>query len=192
MANFIYLRQKGPMGNGTPVLNAEKLIGNEPFLVFWGDEFYTGKVSWVKQMIEVYEKYGDPVLATVRTDKEGQKRYGIIDGIKLDNNAYEIKKIIEKPGSEKAPSNIACVGGYLLTPDIFPILKNLKPGTGGEVWLADALHKLSKKRAMYACLIEGKLYDAGTLLGWLKANVDLALEHPNLKKEFKKYIKKIK
>ena len=192
MANFIYIRQKGPMGNGTPVLNAEKIIGDEPFMVFWGDEFYTGPKSWVKQMIDVYEKYGDPVLAAVKTDKEGQARYGIIDGVKVDKNIYEIKKVIEKPGPKKAPSKLASVGGYLLTPDIFPILKKLKPSKGGEAWLADAIHTLSKQRAMYACEIDGELYDAGTLFGWLKANVDLALTHPKISKEFKKYLKKIK
>ena len=192
MANFIYIRQKGLMGNGTPVLNAESLIGNEPFAVFWGDEFFVSKKPWIKQMIEVYEKYQDPVLSVIKTDRAGQKRYGIIDGIRVEKDVYQVKNIVEKPGPQKAKSNLAVVGGYILTPEIFKILKKTKPGKNGELWLADAIDTLVKKRSVYAKKIDGKLYDAGTILDWLKANVELALEHPKINGEFRRYLKKLK
>ncbi len=196
LANFIYIRQKGGYGNGTPVLNAQPLIGNEPFAVFWGDEFFIpnkkGDKSWIKQMIEVYEKYQDPVLSVIEVAKEDTRRYGIIDGIQVEKNVYQVKGFAEKPGPAKAKSNLALVGGYILTPEIFGLLKKTKAGKGGELWLADAISALLIKRSFYACKIEGKLYDAGTILGWLKANVELALDHPKLNGEFKKYLKKLK
>jgi len=200
LANFIYIRQKGSPGNGTPVLNAQSLIGNEPFAVFWGDEFFTplanagttGQKPWIKQMIEVYEKYHDPVIALAEITREETARYGIYAGVEVEKNVIQIKSVEEKPGPKKAKSNLAGIGGFILTPDIFPILKNLKPGKGGEVWLADAVKILNKKRPMYGKKIEGKLYDAGTIFGWLKANVELALEHPLVKDEFKSYLKNLK
>jgi len=192
LANFVYIRQKGPVGNGTPVLNAKSLIGNEPFAVFYGDEFYTGKTSWIKQMIKVYEKYQDPVMALTKVTKEETSRYGIVAGTEVEKNVIQINNIAEKPGPKKAKSNLASIGGYILTPEIFPILESLKPGKGGEVWLADAVKKLNKKRSIYGKVIEGKLYDAGTILGWLQANVELALEHGKLNGEFKKYLKNLK
>lgn len=193
LANFIYIRQKGGYGNGTPVMNAEPLIGNEPFAVFWGDEFFISKgKNWIKQMIDVYEKYQSPVLSAVEVSKEDTKRYGIIDGVALNNNIYKVKGFEEKPGPEKAKSNLALIGGYILTPEIFKILKKTKPGKDGELWLADAISVLLQTTTFYARKIDGKLYDAGTVIGWLKANVELALSHPKLGDEFKNYLKKIK
>ncbi len=192
MANFIYIRQKGPMGNGTPVLNAEPLIGNEPFAVFYGDEFYTGKTSWIKQMIDVYEKYQDPVVALTTATKEETNRYGIFSGPQVEKDVYQINSIMEKPGPKKARSNLASVGGYILTPDIFGILKKLKPGKNGEIWLADAVKTLNEKRPIYGKKIDGKLYDAGTIMGWLKANIELGLVHPKINSEFRKYLRGLK
>jgi len=214
LANFIYIRQKGGYGNGTPVLNAEPLIGNEPFAVFWGDEFFTPRPldyarsatssrpsgrgsgqahkNWVQQMIETYEKYRDPVRSVIEVAKEDTKRYGIVDGVRVEKNVYQVKGFEEKPGPKKAKSNLALVGGYILTPEIFPILKNTKTGKGGELWLADAIAAMLKKRSFYARQIEGKLYDAGTIFGWLKANVELALDHPKINGEFRRYLKNLK
>ncbi|MFA6304620.1 MAG: UTP--glucose-1-phosphate uridylyltransferase [Patescibacteria group bacterium] len=194
MANFIYIRQKGGYGNGTPVLNAEPLIGNEPFAVLWGDEFFTNKTgkNWIQQMIATYEKYQDPVLSVIEVSKEDTKRYGIVEGVKVEPNIFQVKGFEEKPGPQKAKSNLALVGGYILTPEIFGILKKTKIGKGGELWLADAISALLKKRSFYARKIEGKLYDAGTIGGWLKANVELALENPKVNKEFRAYLKKLK
>jgi len=189
LANFIYIRQKGGYGNGTPILNAEPLIGDEPFGVFWGDEFFTGKTPWIRQMIKVYEKYQDPVLALTEVAKEEVGRYGIIDGPEVEPNVYQIKRIIEKPAPHKTKSCLAGIGGYILTPEIFKILKNTKKGKDGELWLVDAIAKLLKQRSGYGVKIEGKLYDAGTIFGWLKANVELAMLDPKINGQFKKYLK---
>lgn len=192
MANFIFIRQKGPYGNGTPVLCAKPIVGNEPFAVTWGDEFfYSPKKPQLKQLVEVFEKYGDPVLTAYQVDAEGTRKYGIIDGIKLEKNVYQVKNIVEKPGPEKAPSRLGSLGGYILTPDIFEALENTKLGKGGELWLVDAIFKLLKKRPIYARQVEGEYYDTGSKFGYLKANVDFALRDAKLCKEFRKYLKSV-
>lgn len=192
MANFIYVRQKGPYGNGTPVLCAEKIIGAEPFMVAFGDDLFLGKKKpHLAQLMEVYNTYGDPVLTAVETNTEGTSRYGIIDGTKIAPHTYEVKNLVEKPGPDKAPSLLASIGGYLLTPDIFGVLKNTKLGKDGELWLTDAIATLSKKRALYARQFEGEYFDLGSKLGWLQANVTLGLRHPELKKPFSKFVRSL-
>ncbi|MFH1315051.1 MAG: UTP--glucose-1-phosphate uridylyltransferase [Candidatus Uhrbacteria bacterium] len=192
MANFIYIRQKGPYGNGTPVLNARHIIGDNPFIVVWGDEFITSKKPRVKQLIEVYEKYSDPVLTAIPTDKKGLSRFGIIDpAAEVEPGVIQVKGIVEKPGPEKAPSKLAAIGGYLLTPDIFEILAKTKRGKDNEVWLVDAIFALAKKRAIYAKRIEGIYRDIGTVEAWLQTNVDMALTDKKFGKNFKKHLKKI-
>lgn len=191
MANFTYIRQKGPYGNGTPVLCAEHVIGDEPFAVVWGDEFFTGsKKPRLKQLTDVYEKYQDPVLTGMRVGAEGKRRFGIVDPVaEVSKNVWEIKGIEEKPGPQKAKSNIAAMGGYILPPEIFGILKKTKRGKGGEVWLADAIAKLGETRPMYIKIVDGDYRDTGTKEAWLKTNIALALEHKELKKEMRKFIK---
>jgi len=192
LANFIFIRQKGPYGNGSPILSAKNLIGNEPFAVMWGDEFfYTKKKPQLKQLIEVYEKYGDPVLTAYKVKKEETNIYGILDALEVENKVYQVKDIVEKPGPEKAPSRLASLGGFILTPDIFDALENTKIGKGNELWLVDAIFKLLKKRPIYARQIEGIYYDTGSKLGYLRANIDFALRNTELKKEFKKYLKSV-
>ncbi|OGY42822.1 MAG: UTP--glucose-1-phosphate uridylyltransferase [Candidatus Buchananbacteria bacterium RBG_13_39_9] len=192
LANFIYIRQKGPYGNGTPVLNAKKVIGDEPFVVIWGDDLFINHCQpRVKQLIDVFNKYQDPVLSAIKIDNEGTKKYGVIDAVKIEKNVYQIKNIVEKPGPQKAPSRIGTIGAYVLTPDIFEMLEKTKIGKGGELWLVDAIFNLSKKRPIYACLVEGTYYDTGSKLGWLQANVDFALARPDLNKEFKTYLKSV-
>ncbi|OGH91475.1 MAG: UTP--glucose-1-phosphate uridylyltransferase [Candidatus Magasanikbacteria bacterium RIFOXYD2_FULL_39_9] len=192
MANFVFIRQKGPYGNGTPVLCAKNIIGNEPFAVMWGDEFfYTPEKPQLQQLIEVYEKYGDPVVTACRVSKEDTKKYGIIDALEVEKGIYQVKKIIEKPGPEKAPSNLAMLGGFILTPDIFEALEKTKLGKDGELWLADAHEKVLKKRPYYACLVDGTYYDTGSKLGYLKANVDFALRDKKLSKDFRDYLKSV-
>jgi len=192
LANFIFVRQKGPYGNGSPILSAKSVVGNEPFAVLWGDEFfYTPRKPHLKQLIEVFEKYGDPVLTAHRVDKEGTKKYGILDVVEVEKDTYQVKNLVEKPGPDKAPSQIAALGGYILTPDIFEALEKTKLGKGGELWLTDAIFKLLKKRPIYAKLVDGQYYDTGSKLGYLKANVDFALRDKKFGKEFKKYLKKI-
>jgi len=192
MANFIYIRQKGPYGNGTPVLNARHVVSNEPFVVVWGDEFLSSKKPRVKQLIEVYEKYTDPVLTAIPTDKKGQSRFGIIDpAAEVESGVVQVNGIVEKPGPEKAPSKMAAIGGYLLTPDIFDILEKTKRGKDGEVWLVDAIFELAKKRPIYAKKIEGIYRDIGTIEAWLTTNVEMALADKKYGKNFKKDLKKI-
>lgn len=192
MANFIFVRQKGPYGNGTPVLCTKNIVGNEPFAVMWGDEFfYTPRKPQLQQLIEVYEKYGDPVLTTYKVSDEDTKKYGIIDALKVEEDVFQVKKIVEKPGPEKAPSRLASLGGFIFTPDIFEALEKTKIGKGGELWLADANEKVLKKRPIYARLIEGTYYDTGSKLGYLKANVDFALRDKNLSQDFRDYLKSV-
>ncbi len=193
MANFIFIRQKGPYGNGTPVLCAKSIVGDEPFAVLWGDEFWQcPHRPRLKQLIETYEKYQDPVLTVIDINKEETNRYGVIDGVELSKNTYEVKKLVEKPGPLKAPSLLGSVGGYILTPDIFDVLENTKLGKGGELWLVDAIVKLMKERAVYAKKVEGTYYDTGSKLGYLRANVEMALRRPDIAPEFKKYLKGLK
>ncbi len=191
MANFIYIRQKGPYGNGTPVLNAKKIIGDEPFAVVWGDDIWVcPHKPQLKQLIEVYEKYGDPVLTAMTTDNEGTKKYGIIDGIQVEKGVFQVKSITEKPGP-KIKSRIASLGGFIFTPDIFAALEKTKLGKGNELWLVDAVGHLMKKRPIYAKVIEGKYYDPGSKLGWLKANVEFGLQDKEIKGEFRRFLKKV-
>lgn len=190
MANFIYVRQKGPYGNGTPVLCAKEVIGNNPFAVLWGDEFFQseGKPR-LKQLIEVYEKYTDPVLTAKKTDDEGTKKYGILDAKNIEGSTYQVDSIVEKPGPDKAPSRLASLGGFILTPDIFEELEKTKLGKDNELWLVDAIFGLMKKRAVYACEVDASYHDTGSKIGWLNANLEMGLKHPEVKDDLKKLIK---
>jgi len=193
LANFIYIRQKGPYGNGTPVLCAREIVGDEPFVVMWGDEFIYSDPPRAKQCIEVFERYGDPVISAIEVAKEDVSRYGIVDATNVEKNVWQIKKLIEKPKKEEAPSNLAAHGCYVLTPDIFPLLAGLAPGKGGEVWLTDAIRLLMKTRPVYACAIQGgRYYDTGNKLEYLKTVVEFALTHKDLNGEFRDYLKKLK
>jgi UTP--glucose-1-phosphate uridylyltransferase len=192
MANFIYIRQKGPYGNGTPILSAEPAIEDEPFAVLWGDEFIYSTPPRLKQMIDVYEKYGGIVISGVRIEKkEDLKRYGIADVTLVEDNVYKINKIVEKPEPEEAPSNLATHGGYILPPEIFDALRGLQPGKGGEVWLIDAINALQNKGVpVFAVEIkDAKYYDTGNKLEYMKTVVELGLKHPDLNGEFKQFLK---
>jgi len=192
MANFIYIRQKGPYGNATPVLNAREVIGDEPFAVLFGDDFVVSKKPRLKQMIETFDKYGDPVLFTIKVTDEETKRYGIIDpGAEVEKGVYQLKSVVEKPGPEKAPSRLAAMGAYVLTPDIFDAIEKTKKGHGGEIVLLDAIFNLMKKRPAYARLVEGTYYDTGSKIGWLKANLEIALNRPDMRQEARALVKKL-
>lgn len=193
LANFVYVRQKGPYGNATPIMNARHVIGDEPFAVLFGDDVFDSERPRLRQLLDVYEKYGDPVLTAIKTDDEGTKKYGVIDpGANVGERVCQIKGVVEKPGPEKAPSRLASVGGYILTPDIFEEIEQLKPGVGGEYVLLDAISLLMKKRAVYACEIEGEYHDTGTKIGWLKANLAYALKREDLGKETRDMLKSIR
>lgn len=193
LADFVYVRQKEPLGNGHAVLVARDVIGDEPFLVMWGDEFFQASPPAVKQLIDAYEKYGNPAIAGVRIAKNELKRYGIADVEPIEDNVFKIKNIVEKPDVDSAPSNLATHGNYLFTPDIFDILENLKPTRGGEIWIADAIDELIKKRDVYAVeLKNAKYYDCGSKVSYLKAVVDIGLSHPKIGKEFREYLSALK
>lgn len=191
MANFIYIRQKGPYGNGTPVLTAEPIIGNEAFAVMWGDEFIYAQPPRLAQMIKVYEQYGGVVISGVRIEKDNLSRYGIADIDHVEGNVYKIKKIVEKPNPDEAPSDLATHGAYILPPSIFSALKSVAPGKGDEIWLVDAINILRDQGVpIYACEIEhGKYYDTGNKVEYMKTVIDLALQHPDVNGELKAYLK---
>ncbi len=191
MANFIYLRQKGPYGNATPIRSAKHLVENEPFLVLWGDDFVIAQPSRTQQMLEAYEKYQATILCGIITEnKEDTKKYAFVDGKDLGNGIWEVKHLMEKPGPDKAPSNLAIVSGWLLTPDIFPILDSQKPGKGGEYYLPEAVDVLAQNKPVYAVVIKnGKFYDTGNKLEYLKTVVDLALQHPDINGDFRTFLK---
>jgi UTP--glucose-1-phosphate uridylyltransferase len=194
MANFIYVRQKGPYGNGTPILAAEPIIEDEPFAVLWGDEFIYSKPARLAQMLKVYEKYGGVVISGVRINKkEDLKRYGIADLEPVEGNVSKIKSIVEKPDPDQAPSQIATHGAYILPPEIFSALKAVQPGKGGEIWLVDAINALRDQGVpIYAVEIENaKYYDTGNKLEYMKPAVDLALQHPEIKDEFRTYLQEV-
>lgn len=195
MANFIYIRQKGPYGNGTPVLTAEPIIGDEPFAVMWGDEFIYSQPPRLKQMITAWQKYGGVMISGVRIESPDHlSRYGIAELEHIDGSVHKIKKIVEKPIPADAPSNLATHGAYILPPEIFKALKNLKPSKGGEIWLVDAINELKKQGVpLYACEIEnGKYYDTGNKLEYLKTVVEFAIYHTEINVEFRKFLKNLK
>ncbi len=195
MANFIYIRQKGGYGNATPVKDAQSIIGDEPFAVLWGDEFIYSEVKpRLAQCLEVFYEFGDPVISGVRIEKkEDLSRYGIaeLEPIPGHEGVAEIKRIVEKPDPDEAPSNIATHGCYVLTPDIFEVLNEQKPGKGGEYYLPEAIDELrARGRTIYAKEIEGgKYYDTGNKLEYLKTVVEFALKHPDLNGEFREWLK---
>mgnify|MGYP003393562161 CR=1 FL=1 len=195
MANFIYIRQKGPYGNGTPVLAGEAVIEDEPFAVLWGDEFIYSTPPRLAQMIEVYEKYGGIVISGVEIkNKEDLKRYGIADLEPVEGNVFKIKSIVEKPDPDKAPSNIATHGAYILPPEIFAALRAVPEGQGGEIWLVDAINYLRDKGVpVYTVVIKNaKYYDTGNKLEYMKTVVDLARQHPEIGEKFEEYLKTLK
>jgi UTP--glucose-1-phosphate uridylyltransferase len=193
MANFIYVRQKGPYGNATPVLDTKHLIGDEPFLVLWGDDFIEATPSRSAQLIAAYEKYGSSALSGIRTSKkEDTNKYGYAGGQEVEPGIIKMDTYIEKPGPDNAPSDLAIVSGYLLTPDIFHVLDHLQPGKSGELWLVDAINQLMKEKEVLAVEIKnGKYYDTGNKLEYVKANIDFALKRDDFNQDLITYIKEI-
>ena len=190
LATFFYIRQKEPRGNGHAVLCARNFINNEPFVVSWGDDLIIGhKKPYFLQMIAMYQKYRAPILSVMKTDTQGLSRYGIIKAKSLSAKTYQVLGVVEKPGPQKAPSNLAHVGGFVLTPKIFDALDKTKPGKNGEIWLQDAINILIKqKERIYAYEYEGERYDIGEKRGYLESIVKMALKRDDTKEEFKKIL----
>lgn len=197
LANFVYIRQKGPYGNGTPILNVRDIVGNEPFIYTWGDDMIVADHNEFVQLLDIYNEFGCSVLASIRvTKKEDYKRYGFAGGRKIRNGLIDVEKIIEKPGYDKAPSNLANVSSFVITPQIFTyldeVVANLKKGE--ELWYNDMLKLMLKngERILAAEIKGGKYYDTGNVIGYLKTVVEFALKHEEVNGEFQKYLKSLR
>ncbi len=191
MVNIHYIRQKEPKGLGHAIYCAKTFVGDEPFAVMLGDDIVDNDVPCLKQLIDCYEEYRTTILGVQTVAPEDVNKYGIVNGIHIEDKVYKVKDLVEKPEPGKPPSNVAILGRYIITPEIFEILENQAPGKGGEIQLTDALKTLSKKEAMYAYEFEGRRYDVGDKLGFLEATVDFALKKPELKDSFMDYLKKV-
>ncbi|QSQ07946.1 UTP--glucose-1-phosphate uridylyltransferase [Koleobacter methoxysyntrophicus] len=189
MVNIHYVRQKEPKGLGHAINCARSFVGNEPFGVLLGDDIvHSESKPCLKQLIEAYNEYKTTILGVQAVADEDVSKYGIVDGKLIEEGVYKVKNLVEKPSLEEAPSNIAILGRYIITPGIFDILDNTKPGRGGEIQLTDALKVLAAREAMYAYKFEGKRYDVGDKLGFLQATVEFALRREDLREDFLKYL----
>ncbi|WP_299997820.1 UTP--glucose-1-phosphate uridylyltransferase GalU [uncultured Clostridium sp.] len=188
MVDIHYIRQKEPRGLGHAINCAKSFVGNEPFAVMLGDDVVDSEVPCLKQLINCFNEYKTTILGVQTVEFDNVNKYGIIDGLPIENRVYKVKKLVEKPSVEEAPSNIAILGRYIITPQIFKVLENTKPGKGNEIQLTDALETLIKSEAMYAYNFEGRRYDVGDKLGFLEATVEFALKREGLREEFIEYL----
>ncbi len=191
MARVSYVRQKEALGLGHAVLQARDLVGDEPFAVMLSDDIIDSRTPALKQLLDVYEKYDAPVVAVFEVAGEAISRFGVIDGEEVEPGVYRIKDMVEKPKLADAPSDLAIIGRYVLTPDIFAEIEQTQPGAIGEIQITDAMRSLLKRRPFYAVRFEGTRYDAGDKLGFLIATVAFALKHPELAEDFKNYLKTV-
>ena len=186
LADIHFIRQKKQKGLGDAIYCAKKHVGDDPFVVMLGDTITKDKVPCTKQLIDIYEKYGKSVIALEEVPDEKVERYGIIGGEEIEPNIYKIDKLIEKPPLRVAPSNLAIMGRYVLTPDIFDHIENVEPGYGGEIQLTDALSKLDE---IYGQVFTGESFDIGNRIDWLKSSLKIALYDENAKDEILDFIK---
>ena len=186
LADIHFIRQKKQKGLGDAIYCAKKHVGNDPFVVMLGDTITKGTVPCTKQLIDIHEKYGKSVIAVEEVPDEKVERYGIIGGEEIEPNIYKIDKLVEKPPLRVAPSNLAIMGRYVLTPDIFDCIENVEPGYGGEIQLTDALSKLDE---IYGQVFTGQSYDIGNRIDWLKTSIKFALEDEKAKDEILNFIK---
>ncbi len=189
MINVSYVRQKEPLGLGHALLMARDLIGDEPFAVFLGDDVIEATVPVMRQMIEVYEKRRAPIVAVEKVSRQRTSDYGIVAARPAGGHLYLVTDLVEKPSPEEAPSDLAIIGRYILTPDIFPHLERTAAGRGGEIQLTDGLRSLLRRRRIYAYRFQGRRYDTGDKLGFLKATVEFALHRPDLGGPFRAYLR---
>ena len=188
MVNIHYIRQKEPKGLGHAILCAKTFVGHEPFAVLLGDDVVDSEKPCLSQLMECYEKYETSILGVQKVPYEKVSKYGIVDGEFKEANVYKVNKLIEKPSKEEAPSNIAILGRYIISPTIFEILEETKPGKGGEIQLTDALETLNKVEDIYAYVFEGRRYDVGDKQGFLEATVEFALKRDELREGFLEYL----
>ncbi|NYB73188.1 UTP--glucose-1-phosphate uridylyltransferase GalU [Sedimentibacter hydroxybenzoicus DSM 7310] len=191
MINIHTVRQKSPLGLGHAVYCAKSFVGDEPFAVLLGDDIVDSQKPCLKQMIEVYDEYNSTILGVQSVARGDVGKYGIVSGQKINDKVYSVSDLVEKPDVDKAPSDIAILGRYIITPKIFEILENTGKGVGGEIQLTDALKKLCELEKVYAYIFEGRRYDVGSKIGFLEATVDFALKREELRDSFKNYLKGI-
>ncbi len=191
LAKFAFVRQTKPLGDGHAVLAALPFIDpNEPVAVLFGDDIISGETPALAQLIQAYETYRDPIIALQEVPKNEVSSYGVIGGVEVEDRIWQISQFVEKPPEKKAPSNLIAVGRYVLTPDLLALLAEQEPGKDGEIRLADAfVTYLKKKRALYGCRFRGTRYDCGSKIGYLKAQVELGLKHPDVGPALSAYLK---
>ena len=192
MARFSYVRQREALGLGHAIYQAIDLVGGEPFAVLLGDDIVDAEKPALRQMLDVYERYDAPVIGTMQVAGEAISRFGVIDAEEVDDGVFNINDMVEKPSLADAPSDLAIIGRYILTPDIFDEIASTKPGAGGEIQITDAMRALLRKRPFYALRLQGVRHDAGDKLGFLIATVEFALKHPELATEFREYLRSLK
>lgn len=189
LANIRFVRQAEPRGLGHAILATRELVGNEPFAVFLPDDIFDAEPPLMKQMLEVYRQHQGSVIALRRVAKEDTRRYGMVKPQQVSERVYRILDMVEKPAPEEAPSDLAILGRYILTPEIFAALRVTPPGKGGEIQLTDGLALLLKQQAIYGYAFDGTYYDAGKPLGLLKASVSMGIRHPGIGADFREYLK---
>jgi UTP--glucose-1-phosphate uridylyltransferase len=192
MARISYVRQREALGLGHAILQARDFVEGEPFAVMLSDDIVDAETPALRQMLDVYEKYDAPVIGTMQVAGEAISRFGVIDAEEVSEGVYKVKDMVEKPPFNEAPSDLAIIGRYILTPDIFDEIERTKPGAGGEIQITDAMRALLKKRPFYAVRFQGTRHDAGDKLGFLIATVEFALKRPDLAPEFAKYLRSLK
>jgi UTP--glucose-1-phosphate uridylyltransferase len=190
--NCIYIRQTDPLGLGHAVLCAQPVLQDEPFAVLLADDLCDGETPIVKQMVDVFSRYQCSILGVKNVPREQTRQYGIVSSTKLDDDLEWVNGIVEKPEPDVAPTTLAVVGRYILTPRIFHHLQNVRPGAGGEIQLTDAIASLIDEEKMLAYRFKGTRYDCGSKLGYLKASVALGLKHPEVREEFAAYLQTLK
>ena len=191
IVNIQYIRQQTPKGLGHAVLCAKNFVGNEPFAVLLGDDVVDSNVPSMKQLMNVYDRYNSSVLGVQQVSWNDVDKYGIVSGEVMEDGIHKVKTLFEKPDREIAPSNVAILGRYIITADIFPILEHTEPGAGLEIQLTDALKELARHKAVYAYEFAGCRYDVGDKLGFLKATVEMALKRPDLHDDFAAYLRSL-
>ncbi|WP_430509930.1 UTP--glucose-1-phosphate uridylyltransferase GalU [Gottfriedia solisilvae] len=188
LVDIHYIRQKEPKGLGHAIWCARKFIGDEPFAVLLGDDIVKAETPCLKQMIDQYNLYNASILGVQKVDETEVSRYGIVDGSKIDKRLYKVHNLVEKPKQLEAPSNLAILGRYILSPRIFDILSNQKPGAGGEIQLTDAIAELNKYETVYAYDFEGTRYDVGEKLGFIQTTLEFALKREDLRNSVLNYL----
>ena len=192
LARISYVRQKEALGLGHAILQARDFVEGEPFAVMLADDIVDAEVPALRQMLRAYEEFDAPVVGTMRVEGEAISRFGVIDAEEVSDGVYKIRDMVEKPPFAEAPSDLAIIGRYILTPDIFDEIEHTGRGAGGEIQITDAMRALLRKRPFYAVRFEGTRHDAGDKLGFLIATVEFALKRPDLAPQFREYLRGLK